>query len=308
MPTRTYGGRTIETSREDKVLFPDSGITKGDLVEYYEKVADTLLPYLEERPVTMKRYPEGINGFNFFQKDKPDHFPDWIETETVPKEDGTVDHVIVNDLATLVYLVQQACITPHVWLGTRDDLRHPDRMILDLDPPGDRTEDFALVREAALDLQAGFKAMELPLYVMTSGSKGLHLWTSLDRTADYDTVRGFGEQLAEALSDAKPDRYTVAKRKDQRKGRLFIDYLRNSYAQTSAPPYAVRARPGAPVATPLDWNEVTSDLGPRRYTVKNLLRRLGQKGDPWKGMERRAVALTDTADRIQAFRAALETG
>jgi bifunctional non-homologous end joining protein LigD len=306
MSERHFGPHSFETSNEDKVLFPDAGLTKGDLIDYYEEIAETMLPYVRNRPVSMKRYPDGLDGESFYQKEKPDHFPDWIESVTVEKEGGTVEHVVANNGATLAYLAQQACITPHVWLGTIEELDHPDRMIFDLDPPGDEGELFADLVEAARSLREGFEAMELPSFVMTSGSRGLHLWVPLDRSADFDTVRTFAEKVAEAWAGAEPERFTVAKRKEQRGDRIFLDYLRNSYGQTTAPPYAARARSYAPVATPLEWEELGPDLSPRDYTIRSIARRLAQKPDPWKGMARYAVSLQQWEDRLDVLKQWLE--
>jgi bifunctional non-homologous end joining protein LigD len=283
------GRATIELSNLDKVLFPDSGITKGELVDYYRKVAPLILPYLRDRPVSMQRFPDGIDGEGFYQKSVPDYFPDWIERVTVAKEGGTVTHVICQNLATLVYLANQGCITPHVWLSRRDRLDHPDRMIFDLDPADD---DFAAARRAARDLRELVDQLGLVAYVMATGGRGLHVVVPLDRSADFETSRGFARDVAELLARRDPERLTTEARKDKRKGRLFVDYLRNAYAQTGVPPYAVRPRGGAPVAIPLAWEE----LGDRKlrghsYDVRNAFRQLGRVDDPWTGMGRRARGL-----------------
>lgn len=284
-------GREIELSSLDKVYFPDQGVTKGDLVDYYQRIAGTMLPHVRSRPLSMQRYPDGIEGEGFYQKQAPDHFPDWIErVEIEVEEDDEVQpQVVCQDAATLVYLAQQACITPHIWLSRMDELRHPDKLIFDLDPAGD---DFEPIRAAARDLRQIIDEIGLVPFVMTTGSRGLHVVVPLERGADFDQVRAFAKRISAVVADRNPDRYTTEVRKDKRQGRLFLDYLRNAYAQTSVAPYAVRAKPGAPVAVPLDWDELgDSDLHSQSYSLKNIFRRLGHKEDPWVGMMSQARSI-----------------
>ncbi|HEX6199539.1 MAG TPA: non-homologous end-joining DNA ligase [Thermoanaerobaculia bacterium] len=291
-------GRTIELSNTGKVLFPDAGLTKGDLVEYYRRVADTMLPHLRGRPVSMQRYPDGIDGKRFFQKDAPDYFPDWIRFEEVAKEGGTVRHVVCDDAATLVYLANQACITPHVWLSRAEHLERPDRMIFDLDPPEASEKGPGPARRAARTVRDRLRDLGFEPFLTTTGSRGFHVVVPLEPEAGFDEVRAFAQALARELAARQPDRLTVETRKDKRGGRVFLDYLRNGYAQTAVPPYAVRARPGAPVATPVSWEEL-SGLDPRRYTVKNLFKRLGQKEDPWAEIDRKRKPLGDARERLE---------
>jgi bifunctional non-homologous end joining protein LigD len=292
------GRRTVEVSNPDKVLYPDDGITKGDLVDYYRRVAEFMLPHLRDRPVAMERYPDGIDGQRIFQKDVPDHFPDWIDRVKVEKEGGELQQVVCEGAATLAYLANQACITPHVWLSRADRPDHPDQLIFDLDPAGD---DFEEARVAALWLRSLLEELELPSYAKTTGGKGIHLTVPLDRRADFDTVRGFARDVAEELARRHPDRLTTEQRKDKRKGRLYLDAMRNAYAQTAVPPYAVRARPGATVAAPLDWSEVEDgSLRPSRFTISSILDRLEQADDPWKDLRRRR-SLSRARRRLNAL-------
>ncbi|MFG2570759.1 non-homologous end-joining DNA ligase [Streptomyces sp. NPDC048567] len=256
-----------EISRPDKVLFPDDGLTKADLAGYYRTVARRMLPHLRGRPLMLERFPDGIGGQGFMQKDVPGYFPDWIHRVELPKEDGTVTYPIADDTATLVYLAGQASITPHRFLSRADRPHHPDRLVFDLDPPGD---DFAPVREAALGLHGLLDELELPSLVMTTGSRGLHVVVALDRRDDFDAVREFARAVADALVTRHPDRFTTEARKKARGGRLYLDVQRNAYAQTAVTPYAVRARPGAPVAAPLDWEDVDDPaLDARRWTLRD---------------------------------------
>lgn len=290
MPDIKVGKRTIEAGNTDKVLFPDTGITKGDLIEYYKRIAGTMLRYLKGRPVSMHRFPDGIDEEDFYQKETPDYFPDWINTVDVKvKGQGSQSQITVEDGATLVYLADQACITPHVWLSKSGHLDRPDRMIFDLDPPG---TDFGAVREAARELRSLLDDLGLTPFVMTTGSRGLHVVVPIDGSDDFDTVRDFAGDVARLLAGRNTKRFTVETRKNKRRGRLFLDYLRNSYGQTAVPPYALRARAGAPVAAPLEWKEVSdSRLSPRKYTIKNIFRRLSRKEDPWSRMMHHAAGL-----------------
>ena len=295
----TVGGRTIQLSSLDKVLFPESGITKGNLITYYRRMAATMVPFMEGRPLTMHRFPNGIGASGFYQKEAPDYFPEWIRRVCIAvEEEGGEEQpqIICEERATLVYLANQACITPHIWPSRVDKLHYPDKLIFDLDPSGN---DFALVRETALDLQQLLSEVGLVPFVMTTGSKGLHVVVPLKRTAGFDFVRALARDLAGVLAQRKPDKYTVAMRKRKRGGRIFLDYLRNSFAQNSVTPYAVRARPGAPVATPLEWDEVDDkQLHSQRYTIKNIFRRLGQKEDPWQQMMAQARTLEPARRRL----------
>jgi bifunctional non-homologous end joining protein LigD len=282
---------TIELSNLDKVLFPDDGFTKGDLIDYYQRIAPTILPHLADHPLSLQRFPNGIKVEGFYQKEIPDYFPDWIRRVSVEvKEDQTRQaQVVCDNVETLVYLANQACLTLHPWLSRADKLNHPDKLIFDLDPPGD---DFETVRFAAGRLREMLQEMGLVPFVMTTGSKGLHVVAPLDCSADFDEVRAFVRQLADELARREPERLTTETRKEQRQGRVFLDYLRNAYGQTGVVPYTVRAKPGAPVATPLDWAELANPrLHSQRYTLRNIFQRLGQKADPWQDMRDHARAL-----------------
>lgn len=283
------GNHIIEVSRPDKVLFPKINVTKADLVDYYKNIADVMLPHLKGRPIVMHRFPDGIKGKGFFHKDAPDYFPGWIRTLSVHKEGGTVRHVMCDNAATLAFLADQACITPHVWLSKQDKLDHPDRLIFDLDPPDN---DFKTVRFAADKLRHLIgEEMGLSVFLTTTGSRGVHVVVPLNRKGDFASVRDFGRDVTELLSKRFPKRLTQEVRKNKRRGRLFLDIARNAYAQTTVAPYAVRAKPGAPVATPLEWDEL-SDKQPQSYNIRNIFRRLSQKADPWKDINVHSHSLT----------------
>jgi bifunctional non-homologous end joining protein LigD len=294
----TIDGHEIALSNLDKVLFRESGLTKGDLIGYYRKIADVALPHWRGRPLSMHRFPDGIAGENFFQKDMPDYFPDWIERATLRKESGRVTYVVANNAATLVYLANQACITPHVGLSRVDRIDAPDRLIFDLDPSGN---DFSAVQNGARHLKALLDELGLDSFVQTTGSRGLHVVLPLDRRADFDEVRGFARAVAAHLAERHPDTLTVEQRKQARGSRVFLDYLRNAYGQTAVAPYAVRAIEGAPIATPLTWQEaLTADLSPRQYTIENIFRRLGQRSDPWAGIESKGQSIAAAARKLES--------
>jgi bifunctional non-homologous end joining protein LigD len=295
----TIGNYRIDLSSLDKVLFPNSGITKRDLVEYYRRIADIALPHYRDRPLSMHRFPNGIDHEGFFQKNVPDYFPDWIETVELPKEKGSVRYAVANNAATLVYLANQGCITPHLALSRRDKPDHPDRLIFDLDPSDN---DFGKVQWAAARLKDVLEEeLELTTFVQTTGSRGLHIVIPIKCTADFDTVRNFAHRLSAEMSARHPDMLTVEQRKSARGNRVFLDYLRNAYGQTTVAPYAVRAREGAPVATPLEWHEALARrLSPQDYTIKNIFRRLGQRDDPWARIDDRAVGLGPAMDRLES--------
>ena len=272
--------RTVEITHPEKVLFPRDGITKADLADYYERVAEWMLPHVRNRPISMQRFPAGVEEPGFFHKDIPAYFPSWIRRVEVPKARGTITHVVASDAASLIYLVGQNTITPHVWLSRADRVWQPDRMVIDLDPaPG---TDFASVRRAARRTGELLRELGFTPFAQVTGSKGIHVWTPLRRRARHDEVRAFAGDIGRVLAARHPDHLTTEFRKAKRDGRILVDTARNTYAQTAVPPYAVRPRPGAPVATPIDWEELSdSKLRPDRWTMRNVLRRLRAKGDPW---------------------------
>ncbi|NJP99321.1 non-homologous end-joining DNA ligase [Streptomyces zingiberis] len=290
------GRRTLTVRRPDKLLFPDDGITKADLVDHYRSVSRRMLPQLRDRPLMMVRHPDGIDGGPpLVQKNIPGHFPDWIRRAGLRTADGTtVTHVICDDTATLAYLAEQACVTPHRWLSRADRPDHPDRLIVDLDPA--EGADFEDVRWAARRTCGLLDDLGLPSQLMTTGSSGLHVVVGLDRQADFGTVRAFARRAAEVLALRHPDRLTTEQRKADRKGRVYLDVQRNAYGQTAVAPYAVRALPGAPVATPIAREELDDPgLHARRWTMATLGDRLAD-ADPWAGMPRRGRSLR-TAER-----------
>ncbi|MET8781366.1 non-homologous end-joining DNA ligase [Streptomyces sp. NPDC004589] len=286
--TMRVGRRTMEVHRPDKVLFPGEGdakeYTKADLVAYYRSVARFMLPRLRGRPLMLERYPDGLAGPRFMQKNTPEHYPDWIHRVEVDKEGGTVCHTVCDDTATLVYLADQACVTLHRWLSRADRPRRPDRIVFDLDPADD---DFDQVRCAARLVGELLGELRLPSGLMTTGSRGLHVIVPISGHHDVDDIREFAADIAETLAEAHPELLTTAARKKDRGDRLYLDVQRNAYAQTAVAPYSVRALPGAPVATPLSWGQLDDpELHARRWTVADALDQA--RTEPWAGLRPRA--------------------
>jgi bifunctional non-homologous end joining protein LigD len=285
------GRRRVAISHPDKLLFPADGITKADLARYYADVAATMTPHLRDRPLNLWRWNSGIDGQRVVQQEIPKGAPDWVRRAEVAKRGGgTVRHIVGGDPATLVWMANQNCITPHTWSARIDRPDRPDRMIFDLDPPGD--EAFEVVRDAALALGELLRGHGLTPFAMVTGSKGVHVVAPLRRSATADAVRSRAGELGQELADRDPDRLTTAWRKEKRGGRVLVDTARNTYAQTVVAPYAVRALPGAPVAVPLAWEELEDpELRAQRWTLRTVQERLGDVGDPWEGIGRHARSL-----------------
>ena len=300
----TFGRLVVETSNEDKIFYPASDITKGEVIEYYRKVAKYALPYAVDRFLTLQRFPDGLREHGFYQQSRADYFPDYVEAVVANRAGGgKLEHIVIRNAAGLVYLANQGTLTFHTWLSRRDRPHHPDRMVIDIDPPGHQ---FAPVRDAARFAGELLRELGLAPYVMTTGSRGLHVTVPLDRSADFDAVRDLALRAADVLAERHPDTLTAEQRKDKRKGRVYLDVLRNAYGQTAVMPYSLRAKPGAPVATPLGWDELAArDLGARSYDIGNLFRRLAHIEAPWADMKRHAsgiAAASKTLDRMQKRR------
>jgi bifunctional non-homologous end joining protein LigD len=286
----------VTVSHPERVVFPDIGLTKGELVDYYRRIAPHALPHLRGRPLTMQIYPKGAAEPGTYVKERRRHFPDWVGSAEVPISDHTrrkradgLRMPVVDSEDALVYLANQGMVTPHVSLSRADRPDHPDRMVFDLDPSVD---DFDLIRRTALELRDVLAEHGLVPFVKTSGSRGLHVTTPLDRSATYEEVGAFADAVAATLAQRHPDELTTAFSKAERGDRLFLDVLRNRPSQTEVAAYGVRGRAGAPVAAPLEWDEVKDpSLRADRWTVRNIFRRLSQRPDPWAALDDSARAL-----------------
>jgi bifunctional non-homologous end joining protein LigD len=284
------GRRDVRVTNPDKILFPRAKVTKRDLARHYERVAPVMLPYVSGRPLALQAFPDGIDGDGHFMKAVPRYFPEWVKRATVPKRGGTITHALAEDAATLVYLAGQNVVTLHGWLSKADEPRKPDRLILDFDPS--KGGGFADVRAAAREAGERLRDAGLATYAMTTGSRGIHVVCPLRRGAGFQDVHRFARAMAEEMVEDNPRKLTLEYLKAKRGDKIYVDVNRNAYAQHGVMPYSVRAKPKAPVAAPLHWEELSDrKLRPDGWTVASVGERVAAEGDPWKGMGRRARAL-----------------
>lgn len=281
----------------EKVLFPDDGITKGELASYYESVAPVMVPHIRSRPITMERYPNGIGAAGFMQKDVSKGFPEWLQRVEVPKKNGTVHHPIITDTRSLLWLANQNCITPHVWISRAPRLMNPDICVFDLDPSIDDPE---MLRGAALGLRSLLDELGLPSWVKTSGSKGFHIAVPLDGKSTFGDVYRFAHVVAMVLIRRDPDNLTLEFSKADRGKRILVDTGRNGYSATFAANYAVRSKPGAPVSAPCTWEEIErGKVAPQTFTLRNMSERLGAVGDLWSDLLKRKRSLRRPIEKLK---------
>jgi bifunctional non-homologous end joining protein LigD len=281
----------------DKILFPDDGITKGELAAYYETVAPLMVPHVRGRPLTMERYPSGIGGKGFFHKDVVKGFPPWLERVEVPHKEGIVHYPLVVDERSLLWVVNQNCITPHVWTSRAPDLTHPDVCVFDLDPFADEKPE--ILRATTLALRDLLSGLGLTCWVKTSGSKGFHVVVPLDSRTPFRTAMRFAHEAGTLMVRRHPDHLTQEFAKADRGGRIYMDTGRNAPGATFAAPYAVRAKAGAPVSAPCTWEEVERGaVGPRSFTVRTMGARLAEVGDLWGDIHGRPQSLTEAIERL----------
>ena len=286
----------------EKILFPDDGITKGELAAYYEAIAPVMLPHLRRRPITMERFHRGIGAPGFFQKDVSKGFPEWLERVEVPKHGGTVHHPIANDTRSLLWLANQNSITIHVWPSRMPNLYNPDICIFDLDPS--RDDQLEILRASALHLRDLLAELGLPSWVKTSGSKGFHIAVPLDGKSDFGTVARFAHVVGKVMVARYPDDLTQEFSKIDRGGRILVDTGRNGYSATYAATYTVRAKPGAPVSAPCTWEELErGEVGPRTFTLRTMAQRISAAGDLWSDLLRKKRSLKRPIERLRALNA-----
>ena len=286
----------------EKLLFPADGITKGDVCAYYEAVAEVMLPHIVGRPVTMERFPAGIDKKGFIQKDVSKGFPAWLRRVEIPRraggeDEGVVHYPLVEDARGLVWLANQNSITPHVWTSRAPELHHPDVCVFDLDPSKDEP---AKLRTAALAVRDLLAELGLPSFVKTSGSKGFHIVVALDRQADFEAVRRFSHGVGAVLVKRHAALFTQEFIKADRDGRIFVDTGRNGYGATFAAVYAVRPKPGAPVSAPCTWTELESGaVGPQTFTLPTMGARLAEVGDLWRSVDDKPHSLRDAIAAVE---------
>jgi bifunctional non-homologous end joining protein LigD len=281
----------------EKVLFPDDGITKGELAAYYETIAPVMLPHIRGRPVTMERYPAGIGQQGFWQKDVARGFPDWLKRVEVPKKNGTVHHLLVTDTRSLVWMANQNTITPHVWVSRAPTLYQPDVCLFDLDPSADNVD---LLRAAVLALRDLLSELGLVSWVKTTGSKGFHVVIPLDGKVGMGEVSRFVQAVGTLFVKRDPEHLTQEFSKVDRGARIYVDTGRNGYSATFAAAYAVRAKPGAPVSAPCTWQEIErGQVGPRTFTLRTMPARIAAVGDLWSDMRRRKRSLRGAMEKLK---------
>lgn len=291
------GAAPVAISHPDKVLFPDDGITKGELARYYGSVASLMLPHLRARPVTMERFPAGIGKKGFIQKDVSKGFPAWLERVEIPKKDGTTWYPMINDARALQWVANQNCITPHVWVSRVPALEVPDLCVFDLDPS---TDDFETLRKAALAVRALLDELGLPSFVKTSGSKGYHIVVALDGEAGAEIVGTFTHGAGALLVKRHPELFTQEFIKADRGDRVLVDTGRNWPGATFAAVYSVRPKPGAPISAPCSWEEVERGaIRPQSCTLRNMPARLTATGDLWATLHERPSSLTEAFARVR---------
>jgi bifunctional non-homologous end joining protein LigD len=295
----------IVITHPEKVLFPDSGITKGELCAYYEAIAPLMLPHISGRPITMERYPAGIDKKGFIQKDVSKGFPSWLERVAVDKRSGkggageAVHYPLASDARSLVWLANQNSITPHIWCSRVPKLEQPDLCVFDLDPAGD---DPKALRAAALAVRDLLDELGLPCFVKTSGSKGFHIVVPLDGESDFGPAWRFALGAGALLVKRHPEILTQEFIKADRAGRILVDTGRNGPGATCAAVYAVRPKPGAPVSAPCTWQEIEREtVGPRTFTLRTMGDRIREVGDLWLGMAGQRRSLSDAVIRLRGL-------
>jgi bifunctional non-homologous end joining protein LigD len=295
----------VKLSSGDRVLFPDDGVTKGDLFRYYGEVADVIVPHLKNRPFTMKRWREGLPGGSFFQKQAPKGMPDWIPTRqfrTWPRggkgESRLVDFPLVNSEDVLLWMVQMHCIDMNAWYSRVDKPDRPDFVLFDLDPPEEEGA-FALCVRVAHLVRAALDELGLESYVKTSGADGIHVLLPIARRSGYDETYEFAELLSRKLEAEHPGEVTTEWLKKKRSG-VLVDHRQNGHGKTIASVYSVRPKPGAPVSTPLRWEELTEDIRPRDFTMAVALQRVAEHGDLFEPVLHGTQALGPALKQLRA--------
>ncbi len=291
------GSRVLKLTNLNKVFWPEEKYTKGDLIDYYRKISRTILPYLKDRPESLNRFPDGILGPNFFQKDFAHQPPDWVKTEKIFSESNqkTINYLVCNDQATLIYMANLGCIELNPWNSRIQKLDYPDFTIMDIDPG---KVDFEDVIRTAQYIHRTLDEIKVPNYCKTSGARGLHICIPLGAKYTYDEAKEFTHLIAMLVNQKLPDITSIERSPSKRTRKIYLDYLQNRKAQTLAAPYCLRPKPGAPVSTPLEWSEVRSGLNPRDFNLKTIFKRLEKKGDLWKPVLGKGVDLRSAVEKL----------
>jgi bifunctional non-homologous end joining protein LigD len=295
----TIDGQQLKFTNLNKVFYPADGILKGDVINYYDAVNDLILPYLRERPLSLKRYPNGIDSDYFFQKNAAESFPSWLRTIPIESEERTIQFVVANDRATLLYLANLACIDQNPWMSRVGSLSNPDFVLIDLDP---YHCGYDRIVEAAQLVRSKLEQMGLQGFAKTTGGDGMHIYVPLEPIYNYEQVRSFAEIVSRIVSHERPDLFTTPRTVKQReKGKVYFDYLQIREGATISAPYVLRAYPGAPVSTPLRWSEVQRGLSPQQFNVRNAPDRFARLGDLFAPVLTLHQKLETAIERLQGM-------
>lgn len=290
--------RKVNFTNLDKVFFPQAKITKGDLIKYYDSVAEVMLPYLKDRPHSLNRQPNGVNGESFFQKDVDDMPPKWVQKASIYSESNQkkIKYLVCNSKDTLLYMAQLGCIEINPWNSRVGSLNKPDWLVIDLDP---ETIGFDTVVKVAKEAHEVFETLDIPSYPKTSGKTGIHIYIPLQASYTYNQSKVFGEILANLIHERIAAFTSVVRLPEKRQHKVYVDFLQNREGQTLAAPYSVRPTPQASVSTPLHWDEVNAKLDPSEFTIKNTQKRLNRVGDLWKPVLGKGIDIKKARAKIQ---------
>lgn len=294
--------KEAELTHLDKIYWPDEGITKGELLEYYHNIAPYILPYLKNRPLSLLRNPNGIKEKGFFHKDAGDSAPDWVKKKEIYSEstDKMINYLVCNDVQSLLYIVNMGCIEMNPWNSTIDKQDRPDYIVMDIDPSDKNT--FEEVIDVALVIKDIMDETGMTGYCKTSGSSGLHVYIPFNKKHTYDESRDFAHILASMVTERLPKITTLERSLSKRKkNQIYVDFLQNRQGQTLASAYSARPKPGATVSAPLEWSEVKYGLQIRDFTIKNMLQRVQEKGDLFKGVLGKGIDMNKTLEKMEAL-------
>lgn len=290
------GGHEFKMTNLSKIFWPEDGFTKADLIKYYIDISKSILPHLKNRPLVMKRYPDGISGKSFYQKECPDYAPDWIETFAVPHTDKVINYIVCNEPSVLSWLANKGCVEIHAWLAKIENIDCPDIAVIDLDP-GEGTE-WNDILDIALLCRKALAEFGLSPCVKTSGSKGLHLFIPINNIYPYPAVTDAMHYIADLIVSVYPQKTTIERSVAKRKGKIYLDYLQNGRGKTMAFQYSLRPLPGAPVSTPLLWEEIEAkNVKPQFFNIRTIFERLDRYGDIMGG----TLQKKDSLDKLMSI-------
>ena len=289
----------VPITNREKIFWPDEGFTKGDVIDYYDKISDYILPYLKGRPLSLKRNPNGIKDAGFYHKDAGENAPAFVTVSKVESVSSNkiIDYIVCNNKATLIYIANLGCVEINPWNSTTATPDHPTWMVIDIDPS--EKNSFTEVVDVAIAIKECLDRVGVNAFCKTSGASGLHVYVPMKNKYDYDTVKDFAKLVVLNVQQQLPGIATVERSLVKRKGRIYLDYLQNTKSQTLASVYSLRPVPGAFVSTPIDWKEVTHRLHPSQFNIKNIVQRLNKKGDLFAGVLKEKTSIEKAIHLLQ---------